>query len=144
MIKARDDLKVLQQGETVEIQRIVDATKNSYNMAASREENVKELLDRTKSEVLNLNEKFVQYSILKREVDANRLLYDTLQTNIKKENITEQTPEREHLGSAGGRSSHFAFLSQQAADPADGRGAWLLGGVGLAFLIEYLDKHREI
>mgnify|MGYP000329029316 CR=1 FL=1 len=41
--------------------------------------------------MLDLNEKFVQYSILKREVDANRLLYDTLQTNIKKENITEQT-----------------------------------------------------
>ncbi|MFC1832419.1 polysaccharide biosynthesis tyrosine autokinase, partial [Thermodesulfobacteriota bacterium] len=140
MIKAREDVKLLQQEKRFEIQRIVDATRSSYGLAASKEENLKELLDETKGEVLDLNEKFVQYSILKREVDSNRLLYDTLQTNIKKENITEQTQtvniwviDKAELPMAPSKPNKKRTLMLAMV-------LGLFGGVGLAFLIEYLDN----
>jgi len=41
--------------------------------------------------MLDLNEKFMQYSMMKRSVDSNRVLYDTLQTSIKEQGVTEQT-----------------------------------------------------
>ena len=56
-----------------------------------RNKNIRELLDETKNEVLNLNEKFIQYSILKRDVDSNRVLYDSLESSIKTEGVTEQS-----------------------------------------------------
>jgi capsular exopolysaccharide synthesis family protein len=140
MIKANDDLKELQDEKRFEIQRIVDSTKNSYNLASSKEENLKGLLDQTKQEVLGLNERFVQYSILKREVDANRLLYDTLQTNIKKENITEQTQsvniwviDKAELPAAPSKPNKKRMLLLAVV-------LGLFGGIGLAFLVEYLDN----
>ncbi len=140
MIKANEDLKLLLGEKRFEIQRIVDATRNSYSLAASKEKNLRELLDETKGEVLNLNEKFIQYSVLKREVDANRLIYDTLQTNIKKENITEQTQsvsiwviEKAELPTFPSKPNKKRTLMLAVV-------LGLFGGIGLAFLIEYLDN----
>ncbi len=140
MIQANEDIGVLRNEKGFEIQRIIDATKNSYRLASSREDNLKELLEETKREVLNLNEKFIQYSILKREVDSNRLLYDTLQTSIKTAGATEES------------QSVNIWVVKEADFPVapsypNKRRALLLaivfglfGGVGLAFLIEYLDN----
>ena len=140
MIKANDEIAILQNEKNFEIQRIIDSTRNSFELAASKEKNIKDLLQETKNEVLNLNEKFIQYSILQREVDSNRLLYDTLQTNIKKAGVTEQ-------------SQSVDIWVIKAADFPSGPShpnkrrtlmlAVVLGlaaGVGLAFLIEYLDN----
>jgi len=140
MIKAREDIKLLQQEKRFEIQRIVDATRNTYGLAASKEENLKELLEETKDEVLDLNEKFVQYSILKREVDSNRLLYDTLQTNIKKENITEQTQTVNIWVIDKAELPTFPSKPNKKRTLMLAMVLGLFGGVGLAFLVEYLDN----
>ena len=48
-------------------------------------------MNSTKNELLNLNEKFIQYSIMKRDVDSNRVVYEALTASIKKEGVTEQS-----------------------------------------------------
>jgi capsular exopolysaccharide synthesis family protein len=90
--------------------------------------------------VLDLNEKFVQYSILKREVDSNRLLYDTLQTNIKKENITEQTQTVNIWVINKAELPTFPSKPNKKRSLMLALVLGLCGGVGLAFLIEYLDN----
>ena len=72
-----------------------------------------QLLSETKVEVLNLNEKFIQYSILKREVDANRMLYETLQTNIKKEGVTEQS-QSVNIWVIKNADFHYALLHDKS------------------------------
>ena len=143
MIKARDELKVLNKEKQFEIGRITAATKNAYELALSNEKNLTELLDETKDEVLNLNEKFIQYSILKRDVDSNRVLYDALETSIKTESVTEQAQ------SVNIWVVRKAGLPEVPSYPNKRRSILLglilgmFGGIGLAFLVEYLDNSAK-
>lgn len=140
LIKAKDDVYVLKKEKQFEIQRVVDSTKHAYDLSLSKENNIKELLSETKGEVLNLNEKFIQYSILKREVDANRLVYETLQSNIKKESVTEQA---QNINIWVVKDADLP-LSQSYPNKKRalllGMLLGVFGGVGLAFIVEYLDN----
>ena len=76
---------------------------------------------------------YLQRLAEEREVDANRVLYDTLQTNIKKENITEQTQtvniwviENAELPVAPSKPNKRRTLMLSVV-------LGLFGGVGLAF-----------
>ncbi len=140
MIKANDELRELTSQQQAEINRVVATTKNSYELAKSQEKNLEELLSSTKSELLNLNEKFIQYSIMKRDVDANRVVYESLTSSIKKEGVTEQS------------QSVNVWVIKNAALPVSpskpnkqrnlvlGLLLGLMSGIGCAFLIEYLDN----
>jgi len=140
MIRAKDELRILKEERKFEIDRIVSTIANSYDLARSKEKNMDDLLQETKSEMLNLNEKFMQYSIMKRDVDSNRILYDTLQTSIKKQGVTEQSQ------SVNIWVIKKAGLPVSPSKPNKKRNlllGLLLGlfsGIGLAFLIEYLDN----
>ncbi len=140
MIRAMDELRLLKNERKFEIDRIVSTTENSYQLALSKNKSLQNLLDTTKSETLNLNEKFVQYSIMKREVDSNRVLYDTLQANIKQQGVTEQSQ------SVNIWVIKRASLPGTPAKPNKeknlliGLFLGLAAGVGLALFLEYLDN----
>ncbi|MEE4241342.1 MAG: polysaccharide biosynthesis tyrosine autokinase [Desulfopila sp.] len=140
MIRAKDELDILTNEMKLEVDRIIATTRNSYELAKSRENNLKELLAATKSELLNVNEKFVQLSIMQREVDTNRVLYDALTSSIKRTGVTEQA------------QSVNIWVVRQAEQPGgpsypNKRKELALGlvlgcvlGLGLAFILEFLDN----
>lgn len=140
MIKANDELAQLLAQQQAEINRVVATTENSLELAKSQEKNLQELLDITKNELLNLNEKFVQFSIMKRDVDSNRVVYEALTANIKKEGVTEQSQSvniwvMKNAGMPGAPSK-----PNKKRSLALGFILGLVGGIGCAFLIEYLDN----
>ena len=140
MVKANDELRILKDERRFEIERIVSSVKNSLALATSKKKSLQELLSSTKTEMLDLNERFVQYSIMKREVDSNRLVYDTLQAGIKKEGVTEQSQ------SVNVWVVKPADLPKAPTKPNKKRNLLiglilgLFSGVGLAFFIDYLDN----
>lgn len=140
MIKVSTELRILNDEKRYEIDRVLSSITNSYELAASKEESMKELLAKTKGEMLGSNEKFMQYQIMKREVDSNRVMYETLQAGIKKEGVTEQSQ------SVNIWVMKKADLPQYPSKPNKKRNLLLglilglFGGVGLAFFIEYLDN----
>jgi len=97
-------------------------------------------LDQQKAEVALMSEKMIEYNVLKREAEANKSLYDSLQTKLKEAQI-----------SSGLRSSNIrimdpAMVPSTPARPAKTRNialaivVGLVGGIGLALLREYLDN----
>ncbi len=140
MIKANDELRQLLGQQQAEVNRVVSTTRNSFELAKSQEESLQELLDSTKNELLNLNEKFIQFSIMKRDVDSNRVVYEALTSNIKKEGVTEQSQ------SVNVWVIRDAYLPEAPSKPNKKRNLMLglilglMGGIGSAFLIEYLDN----
>jgi capsular exopolysaccharide synthesis family protein len=140
MIKAQGDLHVLQRKKRQEINRIIQSIRNEYDLARSKENMLHGKLAGTKSEALNLNEKFIQYKALKRVVDTNRQLYDALMLKLKEQSITEENRpvdlwivEKASVPRAPARPWKKANLFLGAI-------IGLMGGLGLAFFLDYLDN----
>ncbi|MDH4319657.1 MAG: polysaccharide biosynthesis tyrosine autokinase, partial [Desulfobulbaceae bacterium] len=140
MIKAREEIQLLQGEKKAIITRFIESTKNEYELVKHNETNMEQLLDETKIQLMDMNEKLIQHNILKREVDSNRVLYEALLTQIKETSATEQT------------QAVNVFIMEKAntplhpASPKKFRNILLavvfglFGGCGLAFLVEYLDN----
>ena len=119
---------------------VVARLESEYREARQREELLIQALDQQKAEVNQMSERMVQYSILKREAEANKALYDGLLTKLKEAGI-----------SAGLRSSNIrvvdpAMVPTYPTRPAKTRNVGLaflvglVGGIGLALLREYMDN----
>ena len=140
MIKVSGELRILHDEKRREIDRILSSITNSYDLAASKETSMKELLAETKGQMLGSNEKFMQYQIMKREVDSNRVMYETLQAGIKQEGVTEQS-QSVNIWVMKKADLPFAPSSpNKRRNLLLGMILGLFGGVGLAFFIEYLDN----
>jgi polysaccharide biosynthesis transport protein len=146
MKKALGDLNILKKKKEQETRRIAQSIRNEYELALSNEKNLRAQLDKTKTEALRLNEKFIQYGAMKREVDTNRQLYDALMLKIKEQSMTEENkPVDLWIVEKAGIPIHPA-KPLKTLNLLMGLILGLFGGIGLAFFIEYLDntvKHPE-
>ncbi len=140
MIRAKDELRILKKERKFEIDRVVSTIANSYELAGSKEKNMGDLLQKTKNEMLNLNEKFMQYSIMKRDVDSNRVLYDTLQASIKKQGVTEQSQSVNIWVIKKANLPVVPSKPNKKRNMLLGLILGLFSGIGLAFFVEYLDN----
>ena len=119
---------------------IIAQLESDYREAKQHEDLLSRALDDQKAEVNAMSEKMIQYNILKREAEANKLLYDSLETKLKEAQI-----------SSGLKSSNIRIVDPAVVPSAPSRPAktrnialaflvGLVGGVGLALLREYLDN----
>lgn len=119
---------------------ILAQLESEYLEAKQREELLGRVLDSQKTEVNAMSEKMIQYNILKREAEANKSLYDSLQTKLKEAEISSG------LRSENIRVIDPAVIPSYPTRPAKTRNialaflVGLVGGVGLALLREYLDN----
>jgi capsular exopolysaccharide synthesis family protein len=140
MLKAVADLNVLKEKRREEVTRIIQKVGNQYELARSNENSLRAQISMAKAEAMGLNEKYVQYSALKRELETNRQVYSALLTRIKDQSITGET-----------RPVNI-WIVENAKTPASpvrpmfmlnlilGLIVGLCCGVGSAFLVERLDN----
>jgi succinoglycan biosynthesis transport protein ExoP len=119
---------------------VVSAMKTRYESAKAREDSLKSAYNLQSGQTNDQNRAQIQLSVLKRELETNQQEYDTLrqrqrelENNVasgKQNNVTvtnyARVP-REPVGPARGRTIVLAFLLSLGV------------GVGLAFLLDYLD-----
>jgi capsular exopolysaccharide synthesis family protein len=138
--RLQSQLKELDAAVDKEKRAVMARLESEYREARQREELLTHALDQQKAEVNQMSERMVQYSILKRDAEANKALYDGLLTKLKEAGI-----------SAGLRSSNIrvvdpAMVPTYPARPAKTRNIvlsfviGLVGGIGLALLREYMDN----
>ena len=70
-----------------EMRKLVAKVRGQYTAALQRESMLHEALDKQKQEANKLNESAIEYSILKRDVDTNRQLYEGLLEKLKEAGI---------------------------------------------------------
>jgi polysaccharide biosynthesis transport protein len=133
-------LKEIDTALDKEKKAVIARLESEYQEARQREQLLAQALEQQKSEVNKMSERMVQYSILKRDAEANKALYDGLLTKLKEAGI-----------SAGLRSSNIrivdpAMIPTYPARPAKTKNiamaflVGLVGGMGLALLREYMDN----
>jgi capsular exopolysaccharide synthesis family protein len=140
MVRAISDLQVLKQKRELEIGRIIESIRNEYELAKSNEDNLKKFLSETKNEAINVNEKFIQYGILKREAETNRQLYDVLLKKMKEQSMAEQIAMVKVWIVEESQTPRYPIKPNKKMNLLIGLIAGLFGGVGLAFFVEYLDQ----
>jgi capsular exopolysaccharide synthesis family protein len=119
---------------------IVVQLENDYREAKQQEDLLSRALDAQKAEANVMSQKMIEYNILKREAEANKTLYDSLQTKLKEGQIASG------LKSSNIRIVDPALVPTTPARPAKTRNLMLagliglVGGIGLALLREYLDN----
>jgi polysaccharide biosynthesis transport protein len=138
--RLQSQLKELDAAADKEKRAVMARLESEYAEARQREQLLWQALEQQKAEVNQMSERMVQYSILRREAEANKALYDGLLTKLKEAGI-----------SAGLRSSNIrvvdpAMVPTYPSRPSKTRNialsflVGLVGGIGLALLREYMDN----
>ena len=121
-------------------QNVEASIETDYKTSRERVELLSAALEAQKGDANDMSEKLVQYHILEHDAESNKQLYDGLEQKLKEAGIT-----------AGLRSSNIrivdpALVPSYPARPQKAKNILLafliglVGGVGLAFLREYLDN----
>ena len=140
MIAIESELKTLQKRKAQEITRVINSLRNEYKVAEAREKSLKSALEKQKRESLDLNQKAIQYTVLSREAESAKQMYDLLIKRFKETSLTEDM-----------RTGNIRIIDRAEVPKSPVRPkkmfnillAVLLGlvaGTGLAFFFEYLDN----
>ncbi|MBE0427991.1 MAG: polysaccharide biosynthesis tyrosine autokinase [Nitrospirae bacterium] len=140
LVKLQEQINQIEKKMDLETKKIVSSVKKDYQVAVKRENQLKLLVDAQKQEALSLNQRTIQYQILKREADTNKELYNGLLQRLKETGV-----------SASLTASNIQILDKAEVPktPCKPRKTLnimlsvivgLFGGVGLAFFTEYLDN----
>jgi len=141
MLKAVADLEVLKEKKAQEIRRIIASIRNEYELIQSTENSLRSQLQRNKTEAQRVNENFIQYQALNRELETNRQLYDALLVKIKEQSIAEDNQPMVNFWIVEeARTPISPAEPRKVINALLGLVVGLFGGVGLAFFVEYLDN----
>ena len=123
-----------------EVQKSIGRLQTDYLASQKREEMLRDAFNKQKQEANTLSQDSIQYSILKRDADSNRNIYEGLLQKLKEAGIE-----------AGLRSSNIRIVDYARAPgapykPDVPRNMWLAiligltGGIALAFAVEAMDN----
>jgi len=135
-----NELASVQADIKVEVQRLAEKYKKDYLASLEREKLLRASLENQKSQENQLNESAIEYSLLKRDVDSNRQLYEGLLQKLKEAGVM-----------TGLRSSNVRIVDPASppmvpSSPNIPRNLamslllGLVGGVSLAFILESRDN----
>jgi polysaccharide biosynthesis transport protein len=135
-----NQLKEIERQVQSETRKAVEHLRGQYETSLQRENMLRAALEKQKQEANRLNENAIDYTLLKRDVESNRTLYEGLLEKMKEAGVT-----------AGLRSNNFRIVDAARAPgapiepniPRNLAFALVLGitsGVGLAFLLESMDN----
>ena len=136
----RSQLAQTEKAISAERTKMLAGLQAEYVVAQQRENMLHGEFEKQKSAANNLNESAIEYNLLKRDVDTNRQLYEGLLQRLKEAGVI-----------AGLRSSNVTVIDparvpKSPVEPniprnlALGFMIGLLGGIGLAAIIEMMDN----
>jgi len=140
MLRVKSELAILRTKRNQEIRHIIKTVKNRYELADSNTRDLRGLLEKTKKEAVGLNEKFVQYEILKREIENHQKLFDALTSRVGEQSITEKAQNINVWVVEKAQLPQFPSKPNKKRNILLGIIMGLFGGVGLALFLEYLDN----
>jgi capsular exopolysaccharide synthesis family protein len=140
MVKIRSAIESTQAKYDTEVSKVIQSVKADYEAALAQERSLVGALEGQKSEALGLNRKGIEYSVLSREAESNRQVYEALLQRTKETGISGElkTSNIRVVDSAELPSSPVLPRRQRDLMMAAITGSIL--ALGLVFLFEYLDN----
>jgi capsular exopolysaccharide synthesis family protein len=113
--------------------------KTQYEAARSQENLLRERLNATRKQVLSTQDNSIDLNLLKREVDTNRQLYDSLLERLKQVNIYSNLTTNNLSIVDAAAIPLFPYKPNLQSNLIAGLGIGLFLGLCMVFLLEYLD-----
>jgi succinoglycan biosynthesis transport protein ExoP len=144
MLAIESELKTLQKRRTQEVNRVIKSLGNEYKVALAKENSLKAALAKQKKESLELNKKAIEYSVLRREAESARHMYELLIKRFRETSLTED------MRTGNIRIIDRAEVPRYPVKPKKRLNillaiiVGLVTGIGLTFFFDYLDNTVKI
>lgn len=140
IIEVRTNIRDIKNKFLEELKKESEALKSKGTVLKAREQAMLLTINELETEAMDINKKEFTYSILKRNVDTNKKLYDVLLSKLEESNITNE------IIPSNIRVVEDAILPKYPIKPNKKRALilsiliGLMAGAGASFLWEYLDR----
>jgi len=119
---------------------IANSVKSDYEAAQKKEESLRESYEKQKVLASALNDKSIEYNILKREVESNETIYNTLLQRLKETEVSSAIKASNIQVVDYAQIPLFPFKPNVTLNLLFACIIGLGGGVLIAFIIEYFDN----
>ncbi len=140
MTEARSRISRLEQEIADEKERIVGNIIGRHENLEAQAEALREAITEREQRILALNEQAVQYNILRREFQTNQELYDGLLQRMKEIGVVAGIQENNISLIERAQVAGAPFNPNIPRNLAMALMIGLMGGLGLALLLEFLDS----
>lgn len=140
IVAIRNEQETLKARKAEEVKRVINSLYNSFKVAQAREQSLKASLNRQKGESFTLNEKAIDYSVLKREAESTKEMYDLVIKRFKETSMTENIRTGNIRVVDPAETPKFPVSPKKMQNMLLGLIVGLALGIGLAFFLEYLDN----
>ena len=140
IVKIKSAIQSSQLKLQMEINKVVQSVRTEYQAALAQENSLAYALNQQKGEALSMNKKGIEYSVLDREVESSKQMYQSLMQRAKETGVSGE------LKSSNIRVVDRAETPRAPVTPRKALNMLLglfSGGIlafGLAFFFEYLDS----
>ena len=140
VLEVSNQLRQAHEAVKAEVDRAVGRAKTEYRSAFDRERMLRSALGQQKIAATQLNEQSIEYLRLKREAESNRALYDSLNQKLKEASVTSSLKLSNVSIVDTARVPSTPSSPNVRSNISLALLFGLLGGVGLALLLETLDN----
>ena len=140
IIKVRSAIQSTETKLQLEIDKVVQSVKSEYDTAAAQERTLVGALEGSKNEALRLNRKGIEFSVLQREAESNRQVYEALLQRTKETGISGELKASNIRVVDPAEVPQAPFLPRRQQDLTTAAFSGLVLALGLVFLFEYLDN----
>lgn len=143
MVRLKSELDTTRGALETETQSFIKGTYSDYQAALKKENSLTDVFNKQKEEALLLNSNAIAYNSLKNEIDNKKNLLESLMT---RQSETDVSARLRGLRTSNVRVVDTARVPVAPSSPNIIRNLLLalflglFGGIGLAFLMEYLDN----
>ncbi len=134
------ELDKLEQKIDAETERIISAIRTDYSLTLEREKDLERAIEATKTEALDVTERVTAYTMLETEAEESKRIYDLMTARIKEVDVSASLMQNnitvvDYAEVPRGPDRPKKILNLALS--------FILGlglGVGVVFLLEYLDS----
>jgi polysaccharide biosynthesis transport protein len=140
MVKVRSAINSAETKLQLEIDKVVMSVKSEYDTAAAQERTLVGALEGGKAEALSLNRKGIEFSVLQRDAESNRQVYEALLQRTKETGISGELKASNIRVVDPAEVPSTPFLPRHRQNLTTAAFSGLVLALGLVFLFEYLDN----
>ena len=140
MIQIQKQMDQFKKRINGEVKKAGTSIQMDYEAALEKEKILTATYEEAKNEALDLKDKMVQYNILKREAETNQELYNGLLQRMKEIGVTATLTASNIQVLDGAKAPEKPYAPKKARDLLAAVLVGVLGGIGLAFFVDYIDN----